>query len=186
MKYLHILLYIPIVSGICFYIFLLLSDNLNEYVLTALLVVIFISLMYIAFKIQSVRVALFTFILSFIVVIFILGAVSDESTRSSKPGVLKANMNSVRSYGDIYYQINDRSYVGVCNSSEFLKIKEIINNLYTGSDQVFETKFTCNDSITNFAAQAFEKEQSKYYCVDSSGFYGFINDSIQSITNCPK
>ena len=179
MKYLHVLLCIPMLLLGCFYIFLVLADNVNFFLLLFMVGIAFLILLYFMSRLNIGKFAWFIFILPFLIIGFIIAISTSEVDRKRDDTTIKASFINLRSKAEIYYLINDSSYSGVCNSKEFIKIKEDI------SRRVINFDYACNDTGAHFAVEVFAKEIQKYICMDSSSPAIYNNElSIGSNISC--
>ncbi len=81
----------------------------------------------------------------------------------------KTTLNNIRNMAEVYYETNEHSYLGLCNSSEMNRVSGQVNNL------------SCEDSSDAYRAYILSLDETTY-CVDYSGFYGNIEKIPENVS----
>lgn len=126
-----------------------------------------------------------------------LGSFNCARCASPEAGLMQT-ISNIRAQAELYLN-NNNSYVGVCDDSrvielgnaaeKFMRISSLkcfgpITKMFMSSEAVQESHFVCNDSIDEYAAEEYMPSSKSYYCVDSTGFGGQVQNSLGSLTKC--
>ncbi|MEZ4103764.1 MAG: hypothetical protein R3B60_00570 [Candidatus Paceibacterota bacterium] len=145
-----------------------------------------------------ITIAMFLLMLTFFVFVYLVNA------ESSVNASLKTKLNNLTMQAEIYYYDNNSSYENICNSSEFVEIRDYVESfkIYNncmgpvlkwffskeGSTLTFSCKSTPNNYIINAKLipleenSIFKKRNEVYWCVDSSGKTSYINTIPDSLS----
>ncbi|MCA9357389.1 hypothetical protein H6784_04340 [Candidatus Nomurabacteria bacterium] len=200
-KVAYTLLLIPLFSSLLTLFVRLFYLCANKYLVIVVLLIA-VTLAWFAAKKMLKDKKLVGLIIALSIVSVIYGAVylgSFNCARCAAPeaGVMQL-ISNIRAQAELYLN-NNNSYVGVCDDSrvielgnsadKFMRISSSkcfgpITKMFMSSEAVQESHFVCNDSIDEYAAEEYVPSRESYYCVDSTGFGGQVQNSLGSLTKC--
>lgn len=118
------------------------------------------------------------------------------------PGaIIKQAAGNIRSQAELYFNNNEDSYFGVCQDENINLLKGSIENQQIIVEQnclgpltklfipdfMAKSHVNCNDSTESYSLEAYlptTENGTEFWCVDSTGFAGSINNSIGNNLKC--
>jgi len=97
--------------------------------------------------------------------IFVVFASLNSARNKGNDAYVRTSMTNIRTQAQIYYDKNNSSYAGVCEST--LGINNLIADM-----ELRGSKAVCYDGTGSFSVSTILKTNNSNYCTDSSGFTG--------------
>lgn len=141
-----------------------------------------------------------------VVVVSVIGlgvlSASLNCARCSGPEVaIKQSTANIRSQAEMYFNNNQSSYLGVCQDKYVRQLAEHIESKQVVVEQkcvgpllkilkpdfAANSYFNCNDSVESYAAESYLptiQNGNEFWCVDSTGFAGAIENSMRDNLSC--
>ncbi len=123
-------------------------------------------------------------LIELLVVIAIIGILAavvltslNDARNNGNDASAKQSLNSVRSQAELFYNNNNFTYDGMCNSATLDDLNLAIVNISPATSEVIDgalqtaTTYNCNDAADAWAASA-PMFGGGFFCVDSTGFAG--------------
>ena len=194
-------LFIPISFTVVFFLVQLLYKCLNEVLLSTLFIVAVICAWFLAKRFRIRWASQIALVIISVVALGIYSA-SQNCARCLGPGAeIKGSMTTVRNMAELYLNKNQLSYKAVCQHEDVLLLGESVKSKQIEVEQkcigpllkIIKPDFTansffnCNDSINSYAAEAYlptPQNGTEFWCVDSTGFSGAIENSIGDVLSC--